>query len=49
MAYQEMGRNMLSKVIESLEDIAKPEGHVKMEGRRMFLIMAVASEKGKGN
>ena len=49
MAYQEMGRNMLSKVIESLEDIAKPEGLIKMEGRRMFLIMAVASEKGKGN
>lgn len=49
MAYQEMGRNMLGKVMETLEDLAKPEGNIKMEGRRMFLIMAVSSEKGKGN
>ncbi|GAB4177135.1 MAG: translation initiation factor IF-3 [Calditrichia bacterium] len=41
MVYQEMGRDILSRVIEELEDIAKPEGQIKMEGRRMFLIMAV--------
>lgn len=41
MVYQEMGRDILSRVIEELEDIAKPEGQIKMEGRRMFLTMTV--------
>jgi len=40
MAYQETGREMLDKVIESLEDIAKPDAPVKLEGRRMVLIMS---------
>ncbi len=48
MAYKDMGKEMLNKVVESLEDIAKPEGQIKMEGRRMFLVMAVKTEKGKG-
>jgi translation initiation factor IF-3 len=40
MAYQETGKEMLEKVIESLEDIAKPDAPVKLEGRRMVLIMS---------
>ena len=40
MAYQDTGREMLDKVIESLEDIAKPDAPVKLEGRRMVLIMS---------
>jgi translation initiation factor IF-3 len=43
MAYQEAGREMLDRVIESLEDIAKPDAPIKMEGRRMVLIMSAKS------
>lgn len=40
MVYQDMGREILQKVIDELSDIAKPEGDIKMEGRRMFLVMS---------
>lgn len=40
LAYQDSGREMLDKVVESLEDVAKPDAPVKMEGRRMVLIMS---------
>lgn len=40
MAYQDMGKEILEKVMEELSDIAKPEGQPKMEGRRMFLVMS---------
>lgn len=43
MAYQEAGREMLDRVIESLDDVAKPDAPVKMEGRRMVLIMSAKS------
>lgn len=43
MAYQEAGREMLDRVIESLDDIAKADAPVKMEGRRMVLIMSAKS------
>lgn len=43
MAYQEAGKEMLDRVIESLEDIAKPDAPIKMEGRRMVLIMSAKS------
>lgn len=39
MIYQDMGREILNKVMERLEDIAKPESPPKMEGRRMILVM----------
>ena len=39
MAYQDMGRKMLQKVIDALEDIADVEAPIKMEGRRMTLMM----------
>ena len=40
MAYQEAGKEMLERVVETLEDIAKPDAPMKMEGRRMVLIMS---------
>lgn len=43
MAYQDSGREMLNRVIESLSDVAKPDGPVKMEGRRMVLLMSARS------
>ena len=40
MAHQEVGRQQLRKVIESLEDIGVVESHPKMEGRQMFALVA---------
>jgi translation initiation factor IF-3 len=40
LAYQDLGRDLLQRVMELLEDIAKPEDELKMEGRRMILVMA---------
>lgn len=39
MAYQEMGYNILEKVMENLSDIAKAESMPKMEGRRMIMVL----------
>lgn len=39
MAYQEMGREILEKVLEGLEDIATVESPIKMEGRRMTMMV----------
>jgi translation initiation factor IF-3 len=43
MAYQETGKEMLDRVIDSLEDVAKPDAPMKMEGRRLVLIMSSKS------
>ncbi|MEL6822363.1 MAG: translation initiation factor IF-3, partial [Calditrichota bacterium] len=40
MAYQDLGRNMLDKVVENLEDVGEIEAHIKMEGRRMTLTLS---------
>jgi len=40
MAYQETGKEMLERVVGSLEDVAKPDAPMKMEGRRLVLIMS---------
>ena len=47
MAYTEQGENLLKKFIERLEDVAKVEVPVKLEGRNMSVIMIPASKKGK--
>jgi len=39
LAYKQFGVNLLERVIESLEDVAKPEGDIKSEGRNMSVIM----------
>ena len=38
-AYKEMGKEMLDKVVESLEEFGEPESPAKLEGRRMILLM----------
>ncbi|MCH2101964.1 MAG: translation initiation factor IF-3 [Planctomycetes bacterium] len=40
MAYQNLGREVLERVVEMLEDIAKLERSPRMEGRRMNILLA---------
>ena len=40
MAHQELGMNVLSKVRDELDEIAKVEQMPKMEGRQMIMVMA---------
>ncbi|MEL6792247.1 MAG: translation initiation factor IF-3 [Pseudomonadota bacterium] len=44
MAHQELGRDLLKKIAEDIEDVAKVESMPKMEGRQM--IMVVAPQRG---
>ncbi len=39
MAYKEFGYKLMDKVVEKMDDVAKVESPVKMEGRNMHLIM----------
>ena len=41
LAYKEFGKELLEKVVVLLEDIAKVEVPVKMEGRNMFMIVCI--------
>ncbi len=43
MAYQDFGTELLNKIIEMLEDIAKIDAEPKMEGRRMIMVLAAKS------
>jgi len=47
MAHQEIGRNLLSRVEQDLEDIANVEQYPNMEGRQMIMVMAPGSKKKK--
>ena len=40
MAYQDLGRQVLIKVSNALEELAKIERSPRMEGRRMHLLLA---------
>ena len=40
MAYQDFGRELLDRVQEMLDDVAKIESEPKMEGRRMIMVLA---------
>lgn len=40
MAYQNLGRAVLERVVEMLEDVAKLERAPRMEGRRMNILLA---------
>jgi translation initiation factor IF-3 len=40
MAYQDFGRELLERVQEMLDDVAKIESEPKMEGRRMIMVLA---------
>ena len=39
LAYKEMGKELLDKVVEELSDVGFPESPIKLEGRRMALLM----------
>ncbi len=45
MAYQEKGEELLNTFIEKVQDIAKVESPMKMEGRSLSLI--IVPQKGK--
>lgn len=47
MAYTEQGEELLNKFVERLEDIAKVESEMKMEGRNMSVILVADKQKGK--
>lgn len=47
MAHQEIGRNLLARVEQDLEDIANVEQYPNMEGRQMIMVMAPGSKKKK--
>ena len=40
MAHQEIGADLLKRVQDDVEEIAKVESHPKMEGRQMVMVMA---------
>jgi translation initiation factor IF-3 len=40
VTHPEFGRQVLSRVFESVEDIAKIEAHPKLEGRNMIMVLA---------
>jgi translation initiation factor IF-3 len=44
MAHQELGRDLLTKIADEIEEIGKIEAMPKMEGRQM--IMVVAPQRG---
>lgn len=47
MAYTEQGEELLKKFVEKLEDIAKVESEINMEGRNMNVILVPDKTKGK--
>ena len=44
MAYTEMGRNLLQRLVEDLSDIADVESAPKMEGRTMSMVVSPNSQ-----
>ncbi len=49
MAYTELGEDLLKRFIEKVEDIAKVESPIKMEGRNMNVILVPTKTKTKKN
>lgn len=39
MAHQEFGKDLLNRIIDELEDVAKPENTPQLEGRNMVLFL----------
>lgn len=39
LAYKDMGRDLLQRVVETLEEISEIETPIKMEGRRMTMML----------
>lgn len=40
MAHQELGMQLLIRVRDQVEDIAKVEAHPRLEGRQMVMVLA---------
>ena len=47
MAYTDQGEELLNRFIEKMEDVAKVESPIKLEGRNMATILVPQSKKGK--
>ncbi|MFO7525448.1 MAG: translation initiation factor IF-3 [Ignavibacteriaceae bacterium] len=47
MAYTEKGEELLNRFIEKMDDTAKVESPIKLEGRNMNVILTPQSKKGK--
>jgi translation initiation factor IF-3 len=47
MAYMEQGEELIKRVIERTQDVAKVEAEMKMEGRNMNMILAPVKIKTK--
>ncbi len=47
MAYTEQGKELLEKFVERIEDIAKVESPIKLEGRNMTVMLVPQSKKVK--
>lgn len=48
ITHQEVGRELMEKIIESLVDDAKVDQAIRMDGRNMSMILAPESKKKKG-
>ena len=49
MAYNEQGEDLLNKFVEKVQDIAKIESPIKMEGKNMNVILVPSKIKSKKN
>jgi translation initiation factor IF-3 len=47
MAYTDQGEELLKRFIDKLEEVAKVESPIKLEGRNMATILVPQSKKGK--
>jgi len=47
IAHREVGEELLSKFVESLSDIAKIDTPIKLDGKRMSVILALGKSKAK--
>ena len=47
MAYTDQGTELLNRFVERMEDIAKVESPIKLEGRNMTVILVPQSKKAK--
>jgi translation initiation factor IF-3 len=47
IVHQELGKEVIERFIESLQEVANVEAQPKMDGRTMFAVVAPKSEKDK--
>ena len=48
-AHHDRGRELLSQVVETLEDVASVEQPIKMEGRRMMSVLLTPANRSAGS